>query len=84
MLRVAASAPESEPGGFEPPMIAIEASRRAAERLWREIGVPAISYGPYPHGMGGADEYCELSELAVVGRVHHDFVAAQLLVGGDA
>ena len=39
MLRVAASAPESEPGGFEPPMIAIEASRRAAERLWREIGL---------------------------------------------
>ena len=39
MLRVAASAPESEPGGFEPPMIAIEVSRRAAERLWREIGL---------------------------------------------
>jgi acetylornithine deacetylase/succinyl-diaminopimelate desuccinylase-like protein len=53
-------------------------------RLWREIGVPAISYGPYPHGMGGADEYCELSELDVVARVHQDFVTAQLFAGGEA
>ena len=36
MFRVTASAPESEPEGFrEPRMVAIEGTRRAAERLWR-------------------------------------------------
>jgi succinyl-diaminopimelate desuccinylase len=53
-------------------------------RLWRELGVPAISYGPYPHGMGGVDEYCELSELEVVAGVHQEFVTALLLTGGNA
>lgn len=39
-----ASAPESEPEGFfrEPRMVAIEGARRAAERLWREIGLLLI------------------------------------------
>lgn len=33
-------ATESEPEGLrEPRMVAIESSRRAAERLWREIGL---------------------------------------------
>jgi hypothetical protein len=40
MFRVTAGTPESEPEGFrEPRMVAIEGSRRAAERLWREIGL---------------------------------------------
>lgn len=40
MSRVTASAPESDPVGFrEPRMVAIDCSRRAAERLWREIGL---------------------------------------------
>ena len=40
MFRVTADTPESEPEGFrEPRMLAIEGSRRAAERLWREIGL---------------------------------------------
>lgn len=40
MFRVTAPTPESEPEGFrEPGMLAIEGSRRAAERLWREIGL---------------------------------------------
>jgi hypothetical protein len=39
MTRITAGALQSEPAGFrEPPMVAIEGSRRAAERLWREIG----------------------------------------------
>lgn len=40
MSRVTAGAPESEPEGVrEPRMVAIEGSRRVAERLWREIGL---------------------------------------------
>jgi hypothetical protein len=40
MSRVTASAPESEPEGFrESRLVAIARSRRAAERLWREIGL---------------------------------------------
>jgi hypothetical protein len=40
MFRIKAGAPESEPeGSWEPRMVAIEGSRRAAERLWREIGL---------------------------------------------
>ena len=40
MSRVTTRAPESEPESlWEPPMVAIEGSRRAAERLWREIGL---------------------------------------------
>ncbi|HJR15551.1 MAG TPA: hypothetical protein VJ808_01760 [Gemmatimonadales bacterium] len=40
MSHVTTSAPESEPEGlWEPRMVAIDGSRRAAERLWREIGL---------------------------------------------
>ena len=40
MSSVAAGAPESDPeGAREPGLVAIEGSRRAAERLWREIGL---------------------------------------------
>ena len=40
MFRVTAVAPGSEPEGFrEPRMVAIERSRRAAQRLWWEIGL---------------------------------------------
>ena len=40
MFGVTAGTPESEPESFrEPRMLAIEGSRRAAERLWREIGL---------------------------------------------
>lgn len=44
MSRVTAGAPESEPEGVrQPRMVAIEGSRRAAERLWREIGLLLVS-----------------------------------------
>jgi hypothetical protein len=46
MFRAAAGAPESEPEVFrEPRMVAIEGSRRAAERLWREIGLLLVREG---------------------------------------
>jgi hypothetical protein len=40
MFRVTADTSESGPEGFrEPRMVAIEGSRREAERLWRAIGL---------------------------------------------
>ena len=39
-------------------------------RLFRMAGLPAVVYGPTPHGMGGADEWVDLVELDQVARVH--------------
>jgi acetylornithine deacetylase/succinyl-diaminopimelate desuccinylase-like protein len=39
-------------------------------RWFRMAGVPTVVYGPTPHGMGGPDEWVDLSELDQVARVH--------------
>lgn len=39
-------------------------------RLWRQRGIPAYVYGPYPHGMGSHDEYVEVEEFLHVVRTH--------------
>lgn len=39
-------------------------------RLWRKLNIPAVGFGPYPHGMGGINEYCDLAELQVTVNVH--------------
>jgi len=39
-------------------------------RWFRMAGVPTIVYGPTPHGMGGPDEWVDLSDLDHVARVH--------------
>ena len=39
-------------------------------RLWRRLGVPAITYGPNHHNMGSADEYIDAHELIDVLKVH--------------
>jgi succinyl-diaminopimelate desuccinylase len=51
-------------------------------RLWRDRGVPAIGYGPFPNGMGGTDEFCDLAELHVVARTHARVVQDLLMGGG--
>jgi succinyl-diaminopimelate desuccinylase len=39
-------------------------------RLWRINGVPAVVYGPSPHGMGSADEYVSVDEFLHVVKTH--------------
>ena len=39
-------------------------------RLWRQRGIPAYVYGPYPHGMGSYDEYVDVEEFLHVVRTH--------------
>jgi succinyl-diaminopimelate desuccinylase len=39
-------------------------------RLWRHRGIPAAVFGPKPYGMGAANEYCTLEDLAAMARVH--------------
>jgi succinyl-diaminopimelate desuccinylase len=41
-------------------------------RLWRYAGVPALIYGPTPHGMGAPDEYVEVADLLRATTVHSD------------
>jgi succinyl-diaminopimelate desuccinylase len=41
-------------------------------RLWRYAGVPALIYGPTPHGMGAPDEYVEVADLLRAATVHSD------------
>jgi len=50
-------------------------------RWFRMSGVPTVVYGPTPHGMGGPDEWVDLSELDQVARVHA-LTAFDLLCGG--
>ena len=39
-------------------------------RLWRLNGVPAVVYGPSPHGMGSVDEYVSIDEFMHVVKSH--------------
>jgi succinyl-diaminopimelate desuccinylase len=39
-------------------------------RFWRELGVPAVSYGPRVYGMGGVDERIKVDDLWVTTKVH--------------
>lgn len=39
-------------------------------RLWRLNGVPAVVYGPSPHGMGSVDEYVSVDEFFHVVNSH--------------
>lgn len=39
-------------------------------RMWRKLGVPAITYGPNHHNMGSPDEYIIAKELITVLWVH--------------
>lgn len=39
-------------------------------RWFRMAGVPTVVYGPTPHGMGGPDEWVDITELGQVARVH--------------
>jgi succinyl-diaminopimelate desuccinylase len=39
-------------------------------RLWRINGVPAVVYGPSPHGMGSVDEYVSVDEFLHVVKAH--------------
>lgn len=39
-------------------------------RLWRQHGVPAYIYGPYPHGVGSQDEHVDVEEFLHVLRTH--------------
>jgi succinyl-diaminopimelate desuccinylase len=39
-------------------------------RLWRLNGVPAVVYGPSPHGMGSVDEYVSVDEFMHVVKSH--------------
>lgn len=39
-------------------------------RLFRADGLPTVVYGPTPFGMGGADEYVLVDELAVVAETY--------------
>lgn len=54
--------------GFKPaPIISMGASDA---RLWRQRGVPAYIYGPYPYGMGQKDEYVDIEDFLHVVRTH--------------
>ncbi|MGE0718444.1 MAG: M20/M25/M40 family metallo-hydrolase, partial [Alphaproteobacteria bacterium] len=39
-------------------------------RLWRYKNIPAYVYGPFPHGMGSADEHVDIAEFLHVVRTH--------------
>jgi len=39
-------------------------------RLWRLNGVPAVVYGPSPHGMGSVDEFVSVDEFMHVVKSH--------------
>lgn len=50
-------------------------------RLWRQRGIPAYVYGPFPRGMGQKDENVEVAEYLHVVKVHvlsaFDYLAAR-------
>ena len=39
-------------------------------RLWRLRGVPAVVYGPPPHGMGSSDEHVSVDDFLHVVKTH--------------
>ena len=49
-------------------------------RLWRYLDIPAYVYGPFPHGMGSADEYVDIEDYLHIVRTHvlsaHDYLMA--------
>ncbi|MCC6719469.1 MAG: M20/M25/M40 family metallo-hydrolase, partial [Acetobacteraceae bacterium] len=54
--------------GIEPkPAISLGGSDA---RLWRQLGIPAFVYGPYPRGMGQKDENVDVEEYLHVVKVH--------------
>ena len=54
--------------GFKPQPIVSLGGTDA--RLWRYRDIPAYVYGPFPHGMGSADEHVDLEEFLHILRVH--------------
>jgi succinyl-diaminopimelate desuccinylase len=50
-------------------------------RLWRYRNIPAYIYGPFPRGMGSADEHVDIDEFLHIVRVHvlsaYDYLMAQ-------
>jgi succinyl-diaminopimelate desuccinylase len=52
-------------------------------RFWRNLGVPAVSYGPRVYGMGGVDERIPLEDFLKTAKVHMgtiiDFVDSELI-----
>jgi acetylornithine deacetylase/succinyl-diaminopimelate desuccinylase-like protein len=38
-------------------------------RIYRQVGVPTVVYGPTPYNMGGADEYVLIDELTSIMKV---------------
>ena len=54
--------------GFKPvPIVSLGGTDA---RLWRFRDIPAYVYGPFPHGMGSADEHVDLEEFLHIVRVH--------------
>ena len=39
-------------------------------RFWRDLGIPAVSYGPKVYGMGGIDENITTEDLITTTKVH--------------
>ena len=39
-------------------------------RLWRYLDIPAFVYGPYPSGMGAADEHVDVEDFFHILRTH--------------
>jgi succinyl-diaminopimelate desuccinylase len=54
--------------GFKPAPIVSLGGTDA--RLWRYRDIPAYVYGPFPHGMGSADEHVDVEEFLHIVRVH--------------
>jgi len=48
-------------------------------RWFRQLGIPAVIFGPTGRGAHGADEYVDLSSLGVLGAVFHRTLAGLLL-----
>ena len=63
--------------------VAVNMRVGASDARWFRIaGIPAVVYGPTPHGMGGPDEWVDVAELDQVARVHA--LTAFDLLRGDA
>jgi succinyl-diaminopimelate desuccinylase len=65
--------------GFKPQPIVSLGGTDA--RLWRYRDIPAYVYGPFPYGMGSADEHVDLEEFLHIVRVHvlsaYDYLMTQ-------
>jgi len=54
--------------GFEPsPAVSLGGTDA---RLWRQRGIPAYVYGPFPTGMGSKDEAVMIDDYLHVVRTH--------------